>query len=101
MTTEELRKAQAEIERLKTRVGWLDYLDTEEGRKAHANEALLVENEQLKASLKEASKLLGGLASVCNYAHHGKRDRHSPAEQCPVEKRIDALLEKIKKYSSE
>lgn len=40
-----------EYERLKTRVGWLDYLDTEEGRKAHANEALLVENEQLKAEL--------------------------------------------------
>lgn len=54
------------------------------------------ENKQLKASLKEASKLLGGLASVCNYAHHGKHDRHSLAEQCPVEKRIDILLEKIK-----
>lgn len=62
----------------------------EELRKAQA------EIKQLKASLKEASKLLGGLASACNCAHHGKHDRHGLAEQCPVEKRIDTLLEKIK-----
>lgn len=47
----DLRDARAEIERLRARVGWLDHLDTEEGRKAHANEALLLENEQLKAEL--------------------------------------------------
>lgn len=38
-----------ELEQLKARVGWLDHLDTEEGRRMHANEALLVEIEQLKA----------------------------------------------------
>lgn len=40
-----------ELEQLKARVGWLDHLDTEEGRRMHANEALLVEIEQLKAEL--------------------------------------------------
>lgn len=47
-----------EIERLKARVGWLDHLDTEEGRRMHANEALLVEIEQLKAELLLAVKLI-------------------------------------------
>lgn len=52
----ELLAARAEIERLKSRVGWLDHLDTEEGRKLHANEALLVEVERLKAELAKAKE---------------------------------------------
>jgi len=56
---QEHEAARAEIERLRTRVGWLDHLDTEDGRRMHANEALLVEIERLKArvvkdELKEA-----------------------------------------------
>ena len=47
---QEYEVARAEIERLKTRVGWLDHLDTEEGRRMHANEALAVEIERLKAN---------------------------------------------------
>lgn len=48
---QEYAAALAEIERLRARVGWLDHLDTEEGRKVHANEILLVEIERLKAEL--------------------------------------------------
>jgi hypothetical protein len=50
-----------ELEQLKARVGWLDHLDTEEGRRMHANEALLVEIERLKAEnekLKESDREL-------------------------------------------
>lgn len=55
----ELDAARAEVERLRTRVGWLDHLDTPEGRAMHATEAVLVENEQLRADLREAVKLIG------------------------------------------
>lgn len=40
-----------EYERLKTRVGWLDHLDTPEGRAMHATEAVKVENEELRAEV--------------------------------------------------
>ena len=53
---QEYAAARAEIERLTARVGWLDHLDTEEGRRMHANEALLVEIEQLKAELAKAKE---------------------------------------------
>lgn len=55
----ELDAARAEVERLRTRVGWLDHLDTPEGRAMHATEAVLVDNEQLRADLREAMDLLG------------------------------------------
>jgi len=50
----------AEVERLRSRVGWLDHLDTAEGRALHATEAVRVESEQLRAELDEAMLLLGG-----------------------------------------
>lgn len=56
---EERDAARAEVERLRTRVGWLDHLDTPEGRAMHATEAVLVDNEQLRADLREAVKLIG------------------------------------------
>lgn len=50
--------ARAEVERLRARVGWLDHLDTPEGRTMHATEAVRVENEQLRADLREGVQLL-------------------------------------------
>lgn len=50
--------ARAEVERLRSRVGWLNHLDTPEGRAMHATEAARVENEQLRADLREAMELL-------------------------------------------
>lgn len=44
---QELVKMQEELKRLRTRVGWLDHLDTEEGRKAHADEAFRVKYEEM------------------------------------------------------
>lgn len=50
-----IRLAVAELERenerLRTRVGWLDHLDTPEGRAMHATEAVRVENEELNAEI--------------------------------------------------
>lgn len=57
----ELLAARAEVERLRVRVGWLDHLDTPEGRSMHATEAVLVENEQLRADLLDALDLLDNL----------------------------------------
>ena len=54
----ELLAARAEVERLRSRVGWLDHLDTPEGRAMQATEAVRVENEQLRDDLREAMELL-------------------------------------------
>lgn len=46
----------AKIMRLEARVGWLDFIDTHEGRVLYANEALLVEKEELVAKIKSLHK---------------------------------------------
>lgn len=56
--TTNVQRLCAEVERLRSRVGWLDHLDTPEGRAMHATEAVRVENEQLRADLREALELL-------------------------------------------
>lgn len=55
----ELLAARAEVERLRSRVGWLDHLDTPEGRAMHATEAVQVDNEQLLADMRKTIKLIG------------------------------------------
>ena len=54
----ELLAARAEVERLRSRVGWLDHLDTVEGKAMHATEAVRIESDQLRADLREAMELL-------------------------------------------
>lgn len=49
----------AELLALRSRVGWLDHLDTPEGRAMHVTEGVRVENEQLRADLRKAIKLIG------------------------------------------
>ena len=56
--TTNVQRLCAEVERLRCRVGWLDHLDTAEGRAMHASEVLRVESEQLCADLRCALRLL-------------------------------------------
>lgn len=53
----------SEVEKLRARVGWLDMLDTEEGRRTFADEKLRVEFEELRGALIECVKACGGGAT--------------------------------------
>jgi len=64
---EERDAARAEVERLRSRVGWLNHLDTAEGRAMHATEAVRVESEQLRADFREAMELLRGVGAPTGY----------------------------------
>lgn len=46
-----------ENQQLRTRVGWLDHLDTPEGRAMHATEAVKVENEELRAEVEQLRRM--------------------------------------------
>ena len=73
----------AEVARLRSRVGWLDHLDTAEGRAMHATEAVRVDCEQLRADLREALELLANV-----------RDNEMPNDVWFDDR--DALMEKHK-----
>ena len=46
-----IAELRAELIKLRARVGWLDRLDTDEGRRQHVNELLRAENDKLRAAL--------------------------------------------------
>ena len=78
----------AEVARLRSRVGWLDHLDTAEGRAMHATEAVRVESEQLRADLREAMTLL--------LAHGQPPDWIGPGRNADWTRRYGELLARHK-----
>ena len=85
--TTNVQRLCAEVERLRARVGWLDHLDTAEGRAMHASEVLRVASEELHADLREALSLLRNAelrSDLCDW------------ETDNWDERYDALLAKHK-----
>ena len=44
--------------------------------------------------LTDAIKLLKLPHSMCSVSHHSKSDRHEIGEECPIDKRVNELLER-------
>lgn len=54
----EIQRLKVENEKLLVRSGWLEFLETEEGRKVYATENLRIENETLKEEIRSLRQKL-------------------------------------------
>ena len=50
--------------------------------------------DEIKKLLIEAIKLLRLPHSMCQVSHHSKEDRHELGDKCPIDRRVEELLEK-------
>lgn len=100
----ELLAARAEVQRLRSRVGWLDHLDTPEGREMHGTEVVRVENEQLRAEVERLNRLLPLLMKLWDAAkeaagtismsqEHSCYHTYGFLDKEPALKMVDALEE--------
>ena len=49
---------------------------------------------RLESRIDELQKAFLGVVLKCDDVHHAKKDRHDTYDQCPVVKRLEALLDK-------
>ena len=52
------------------------------------------QRDEIKKLLIDAVKLLRLPHSMCQVSHHSKEDRHELGDKCPIDKRVEELLEK-------
>ena len=52
------------------------------------------QRDEIKKLLIDAIKLLKLPHSLCQVSHHSPKDRHEWVAKCPIDKRVEELLEK-------